>query len=347
MPNIARRLAILALFVLLLMALGLCGFWLLGAERLRGSLTAWEQDWRARGGEISHDDFRITGFPMWFRAEFDHPVVGWAGGQSPWRWRGPPVRMRASPFAPRAQAQFPGRHQLFLTVLGAPLDLNIEARTAVARFRQGGGETRYGLHGTGLDLLMNGETRLSVAQLDGEILQLRGATDHLKPSWRVSVELDDVMPPAELLPEHFRAKVDVASLQADVMGPFRPAFNRAAASAWRDLGGTVEITSLELRWGALTINAVGTMALDDELQPLAALTATVTGFNQTIDALRSTGAIQQREADAAKALLNLLAKSPRLLGGQPELSVPITIQNQRLSLGPIALFTVPRIDWPN
>lgn len=347
MPNIARRLTILACVVLALVLLGMSGFWLYGAERLRVGLAAWENAWRSQGGEISHDDFRVTGFPMWFRAEIDHPVIGRPQSSSPWRWQGPPMRVRTSPFAPRARAMFPGTHQIELTLLGTPIALTIAAKDAVGRYRRGGGRTLYSLHGDDFDVRVNGQSPILIEQIDAEVVQLRGAIDHLKPSLQFSLELDDVMPPRNILPAAFHKEIDVARLGGRVMGPFQPEFNRAAATAWRDLGGTVEIATLELRWGALSLTAVGTMALDENLQPLAALTATVTGFNETIDALRAAGAIQQKEADAAKALLKLLAKPPPLLGGPPEIAVPVTIQNQRLSLGPVALLTLPRLDWPD
>jgi hypothetical protein len=347
MPNIARRLTILACIVLALVLLGMSGFWLFGADRLRANLAAWENSWRANGGELSHDDFRVTGFPLSFRAEIDHPIVGLPQSRSPWRWQGPPVRLRMSPFAPRARANFPGTHHLNLTVLGTPVALTVQAETAEARYRRGGGETLYALHGDAFDIRVNGQTPLRIEQIDAQVVQLRGAVDHLRPSARFAIELDDVALPQDMFPAAFRKPIDTARLRGEIMGPFRPDFNRAAATAWRDLGGTMEITTFELRWGALTVNAVGTMALDEDLQPLAALTATVTGFNETIDALRAAGAIQQKEAEAAKALLNLLAKPPRLLGGPPEIAVPVTIQNQRLSLGPVALLTLPRLNWPD
>jgi hypothetical protein len=257
------------------------------------------------------------------------------------------MRLRMSPFAPRARAVFPGTHRLNLTLFDTPVALTIAAPDAVARYRRGGGETLYALHGEKLKAQVDGGLPVTIDQIDAQVAQLRGATDHLKPSARFAVEVDDVMPPQDFVPAAFRKEIDVARLEGEVMGPFQPEFSRAAATAWRDLGGTVEFSALELRWGALTVNAVGTMALDESLQPLAALTATVTGFNETIDALRAAGAIQQKEADAAKAVLNLLAKPPRLLSGPPEITVPVTIQNQRLSLGPVALLTLPYVVWPD
>src|SRR3989338_4618919 len=117
MANVARRLTILACVVLTLVAIGLSAFWLYGAERLRTTATLWEAHWRDQGGEISHENFRLNGFPLWFRVQVDKPVVGQPQSNSPWHWEGPPVRIRMSPFAPRGRARLPGQHRLDLTML--------------------------------------------------------------------------------------------------------------------------------------------------------------------------------------------------------------------------------------
>jgi hypothetical protein len=348
MTNVARRLTILACVVLALVAAGVSVFWLYGAGRLKSTVAILDSNWRAQGGVVSYQNFELSGFPLWFRVRVERPIVARPQSPSPWRWEGPTVRLRMSPFAPRGRARFPGEHKLDITMLGLPVALLVAAKDAEARYRDSRGETLYGVLGEELSVRVNDRPPLTVHGLDFEIVHFRDVIDHLKTSAHFAFELDDVMLPQGSLPEQFRSqKIDLARFKGDVMGPFEPSFKRAAATAWRDTGGTVEVSELELRWGPLNIVAVGTVALDENLQPLAALTATITGFNETIDALTTAGTIQQTEADSAKALLNLLAKPPRLLGGPPEIAVPITIQNQRLSLGPVALMTLPLVEWPD
>ena len=64
MTNIARRLTILACVVLVLVAAGLSAFWLYGAERLKQTVANIEGNWRAQGGELFYENFRLDGFPM-------------------------------------------------------------------------------------------------------------------------------------------------------------------------------------------------------------------------------------------------------------------------------------------
>jgi len=348
MVNVARRLTILACVVLVLVALGISGFWLIGAHRLKGTVANLENNWHARGGESSHENFRLSGFPMWFRVLVDKPVVGFPQAPSPWRWEGPPVRIRMSPFAPRGRAQFPGQHQLDFTAFGGPVSLAIQARDAEGEYRGRSSQDHFAVHGDKLAVTVNGQPPMMIDRIDLDLVSLHGVTDHLKPSAQFTVDIDDVKLTQGSLPEQFRNQlIDLARLRGEVLGPFTPKLDRPSATAWRDLGGTVEITSLELRWGQLKIVGLGTMALDANLQPLAAFTATITGFNEAIDALAATEVIQKNEADAAKSLFKLLAKPPRLLVGPPEIAVPVTIQNQRLAIGPITLMMLPLIEWPN
>ena len=78
---------------------------------------------------------------------------------------------------------------------------------------------------------------------------------------------------------------------------------------WRDDGGTVEIESLAVRWGTLTVDARGTMSLDDRNRPLAALSATVRGHRAVVHSLVQAGTLRPSEGAAAKIALSVLSKS--------------------------------------
>ena len=58
-------------------------------------------------------------------------------------------------------------------------------------------------------------------------------------------------------------------------GPFHD-FN--GLIQWRDKGGTVEVTRLNLDHGPLRLNGEGTFALDRDLQPVGTLTVRVEGL---------------------------------------------------------------------
>ena len=78
---------------------------------------------------------------------------------------------------------------------------------------------------------------------------------------------------------------------------------------------------------------------------MAALKATVAGFPETLDALAAAGALQKEKARPAKSFRPLLAKSPAP-AAPPELTLPLTLQERTLSVGPVPLAKLPPIRWP-
>ena len=113
---------------------------------------------------------------------------------------------------------------------------------------------------------------------------------------------------------------------------------------WRDNGGTAELKTLKIGHGPLKVHTEGTLALDNKLQPIGALTAKLEGFYQTIDALKALGVVTARNAITAKVLIGVLSRAP-VDGGPPVLNLSITAQNQNLYIGPIRLLKLPKVNW--
>ena len=112
---------------------------------------------------------------------------------------------------------------------------------------------------------------------------------------------------------------------------------------WRDAGGIIEIDTIQGTYGALKTHAVGTVALDKDLQPLIAMSAKFQGFFPAIDAFKKAGYIRSGDAAIAKLVLGVLSKrGPK--GGR-SISLPLTLQDGQLFAGPVPLMAVPAIDW--
>ncbi len=110
---------------------------------------------------------------------------------------------------------------------------------------------------------------------------------------------------------------------------------RALLGAWSKAGGTLELKSLIVDWGALGMTTSGTLALDAELRPLAALTAEIEGYGAVLAALADAGTLKTRDAKLATTVLDLLAKPAP--DGARVLTVPVTAQNGTLFVGPLSL----------
>jgi hypothetical protein len=160
---------------------------------------------------------------------------------------------------------------------------------------------------------------------------------------RVSVE-------AITLPESMHAALGPHIASATVEGVFAGAIPtgaadaEAAAKAWRDSGGAVDVRRIALGWGPLGVSGSASVKLDAALQPDATATLRLVGMEETLTALAAAHVIAPRAAQTAKAVAGLMAHAPDG-GGAPGVEVPLTLHEGTLSLGMIPLAVLPKLDW--
>jgi hypothetical protein len=164
---------------------------------------------------------------------------------------------------------------------------------------------------------------------------------HTDTALGVSLQMSDATLPAAV--PGFGDTLSGFSFSAQLKGALPPGQIVPALSHWRDDGGTIELQSLRLRWGSLLVDASGTLALDQALQPEGAFTAVITGQDAAVDVAVKTGALKPSDAGTAKAVLGLLARPNA--NGDKALTVPMTIEKQKLYLGPAKLANIPPIPW--
>jgi hypothetical protein len=138
---------------------------------------------------------------------------------------------------------------------------------------------------------------------------------------------------------------DISQLSSDlrVTGFFGPKANIKSLDKWRDSGGIIEVRAFKTNYGLLMIDAVGTVALDKKLQPIAAMSAKFKGLFSTINRLKETGYIRPSDEALVRVILGIF--STRVGNGRRSISLPITLQDGQLSIGPASLMKVPLIVW--
>ena len=151
----------------------------------------------------------------------------------------------------------------------------------------------------------------------------------------------DVVLPSDLA-EGLGDSLAFLDIDASVVGPIPSERGTSEAiTAWRDAGGTLELTDFRIRWGPLGIESSGTIALDGAMRPIAALTADIIGYGDVIDALIMSNLIPLGDAFIAKVAFNMLAEKPED-GGPPVLrSVPVTAQDGILSVATVKVAELP------
>lgn len=311
--------------------------WFYAAHRVREGLPQWAAAMRAQHLDLSWQGLRIAGFPLAFRLKFGDAVVRDRDPRLSADVRVPALTASARPWNP------------FVWQLDLPAGLT--AATA-------GGALVSAPAATGTAAVVGAGARLWFAVSEPRVTadtahvaarrvylwlllppQPPSAPD--EAALGLALEVHDLTLPQ--VPQPFHNPLDEASLGITVMGPVPRGPPREAAALWRDAGGTLEVDHVALRWGALRLTASGTLALDDDLQPIGAFSGGVEGYGELIKALVAAGRLGKREAGLATTALSIFSK--RGAGGRPQITTSFRIQNGEMFLGPLKIGPVPHIDW--
>jgi hypothetical protein len=335
----ATRRIVLSLTGIVLVALIVyAAYWHYVAGKLREQLGPWAQARATEGYDIHWDDAEIGGFPGAFRFDFTNltfgtlrpvPVAVDAGSASAWAM---PWNLKHWEFTTPSGARVvePGGSAGF-TMRRVDGAVDVEGRVVAAI-----DVTAIDLSGLGLAQ----GTKIGSAEAHIE-LPATPPQSHTDPALSLSLQLSDASLPMAV--PGFGNTLSGFSFAAQLKGALPPGQIVPALTHWRDDGGTIELQSLRLHWGSLLVDASGTLALDSALQPEGAFSAVITGQDAAVDVAVKTGALKPSDAGAAKAVLGLLARPNG--NGDKALTLPMTIQNQRLYLGPAKLANIPPIPW--
>jgi hypothetical protein len=333
-PRIARRL--FAGFGLLLILAGGYGLWWhYLSETLRDDLDHWVAEQAAAGWKISTGTVAVSGFPLHVVFSLSAPGAVDPSGNF---WQGPPLAVAIPLLDPRRpHLEAPGLHVLAIkghdsvsiSADGAAADLVIDD---------------HGFHEVTLALVTASAGSLHVGRLEIQLRRLAvGKVDHTVPSWGLQVSLDNLGLPEDprLL---FGSSISAVRLETHLAGSLSGGPVKQSLAVWRDDGGTLEIDTLSIEWPPLALSGKGTLALDRDLQPILASSCNVRGLLKAIDALTSSGVVRPQDAGFAKLAFGLLMKTDK--DGTQSLSVPLTVQNRQLSVGPAKLLELPALVWP-
>ncbi len=336
-----RRAGWFAALLLALLALAYAGLWLHLAVGVQDRVLAWIEEQRARGMTVRYDSLESSGFPLAIRLHIANPGIGAPHAALPWGWEGEHLQLLARPWSREAiQVRTWGQQMLAFPFAGrmATHAGTLTEGRASARFSGSAMERlELSLHGLSLRPEPPGRTDLAVAE--GKATAWRGDG----AAWALSLSARELSLPW-LQASPLSRTVQGLTAEAHLRGGLESGPLIESLENWRDGGGTVEIGEFALRHGPLRLSADGTLALDAGLQPIGAMTARITGFFETVDALKKQGLVKPRDAVTAKMVLGVLSRRPAD-GGPASLNLPLTLQERRLYAGPVGLLQVPEVDW--
>lgn len=332
-----RRVVLSVTGLVLTVLIVYAAYWEYTAGLLRDRLQRWAEARAAAGYLLRWDKATVGGFPGAFRLDFTNLSVG--------AMRPLPIAMNAT-VASAWSMPWNLHHWDFSAPDGARL---VEPTGSVGFdvHRLGGAidlePTMTALDLTALDLAGIGLAQgVGIGDLEAHIeLPARPPQSHTGTALTVAVQVNNATLPKAI--PGFGHRLSGLSFAAQVKGVLPPGPLDRALAEWRDAGGTVELKSVRLRWGSLLVDASGTLALDRALQPEGAFSAMITGENEAVDVAVMTGTLKPDEAAAAKEVLALLSKTDA--GGRKVITLPITIENRALFLGPARIAKLPPIPW--
>ena len=327
--------------------------WFAGASQLKSGVEEWIAQRPATGLSATVGRLEIGGYPLAFKLIARDPKLVFlpppGSGQAAWSAGFARAVAETAPWRPREfRIELTGEHNFeFGSGPGRQALRGETGRVrAAAAFDSEGFPEFLSLDLQEIDL-ENGRGRPAYAIASARLSARRrpdGDGEGFTPDLRFTIAADGVNAPAlKRLP--LGNALQRVLLEARLVGDFPLENVLESLGAWRDRGGTLELDKLDIRYGRLGVQASGTLAVDRNLQPIGALTARLEGFLGTIDALREAGIIRPRDAAMAKLVLGALARRPA--GGGPRtLSLPLSVQDRKLSAGPVPLMDIPEIRWP-
>jgi hypothetical protein len=319
-------------------------YWFVLADRLDAAVQSWIAERRAEGLRVSDEGRKSSGFPGLLTISIVKPAIG-SSGEFVWAWHGALLKLHMQPWdLSHVIFDVGSANDLTWTAHGAQQESHVATSRALASMILSGGEIER-MDVDIRDLASTG------AGLGGQIaagrLQLHERTNHgedrTRPpnSFEVAVEAEGLVLPSDIAGP-LGPSVPTLSVDAMMAEPLPRGLDRMAA--WRDDGGSITFNSVNVVWGPLDARGSGTLTLDKEMRPLGAFAAEIRGLGGVIDTLVKAGQLRATDARTAKIALGLL--SARDDKGAQVLSAPITAQDGKLFVGPIALLRLLPLPLP-
>jgi hypothetical protein len=336
------RLGLAILAALLVTAGAYSAYWFVVAGRIKEGVAAWAQSARAEKIDVSWREIRVNGYPAGFLVELEAAALRDNGLIPAPELRTPLLLGTARPwdFANWRLAAPEGFSGELIGPDGRkPLKMRAQAADgAVSIEPEGGWKLWLRSH----DANIEAADRIHISSADAwVIVPQKPPGEHTDPTAALAVDARQVRLPAPVGP--LGDTIDDLDFGVTLKGAIPGGKLAQAMAAWRDWGGTIELDNLKLRWGALGATATGTIALDQELQPIGGFSGAIQGYDQIITALVQSGHLRPTDAGLARIALTMLAKAGP--DGRPEIKTAFTIQNGQMFLGPAKLGQAPRITW--
>ncbi len=326
----------------LLLVLADAALWLAAQRALARGFDRWAAAMAARGVVVTAGQARAGGFPTAATRSFALRLQ--AGDAA---LRSDRVVLRLSPTDPGT----------LRVDLPAPVGVSVPGLPPLA-LASADWRVTARLDGSGIVATDARGLRLAIAEAGGPPRDVQAALLHLQAqpvgeALNLVGSAQSIVLPAPLPGEAWPLGRHVASAAFELVAHGRlpqPTdaagwLDRAALAAWRDSGGALDVRRLAVGYGPLGVSGGGHLALDAELQPTGQASFQLLGYAETLDALAAAHVVTAHAAQAAAAVLGLLARAPAD-GGAPEVPLGVSLRDRVLTAAGFPLLRLPMLTWP-
>jgi hypothetical protein len=328
-------------------------YWQIASVRLRNGLQAWIAALRSQGWDVSAGALSTSGWPQAATVIVPNLTLRHAGPDIPGTlsWASADVTVSLSLYHP-TQLEIGLTGPQHIRIGDAPdVIVTGEQIGLTAGLLHQEDTLPLTLHAQNLRIEPAGGGWHLTAGLLNADAEVTPAAAQSEPAVTFAVSTEAIALPATM---KWPLGSNISSLSVDgaLNGPLPQVRNITGwAEAWRDAGGSLEISHFALGWGSLGLTSTATLALDDQLQPMGSGSSRLVGYAETLDKLGASGVLSRSAAIAAKAVLSLMAGTGMAGTADTEapsaVDVPLTLQYRTLSMRQVPLVRLPELDWPD
>jgi hypothetical protein len=326
-----------------------CG-WFYGAQKIRTALDEKIQFHQHHShAQITHQGMEIGGFPFGFHIKIKSPSVKISHGhfhQFTATWEGEGLHFHLYPWNwKELKGRLEGAHHMRVftgTPLTSLVELHLHDAGLVASLTRRGRLSEGTLTGIQAQVVVKNNPYPTLID-QGQITLYRGtqvSDQKRRAMWGTKIQCHGVhLPILPLTP--LGQTIQEVSIDSFLLKPDLPFRDWADfLQAWREEEGALELNRCHLSWGPVTLGLNGTLSVDQNLRPMGSMSASVSGFAEAIDALVTNGIMDKGDGRVGKLALSLLANQENK-EGPPSVSLPITAQDGRLTVGPLMFMPLP------
>ena len=328
------------------------GGWYFLSTQLQSGIEGWIEQQKKAGVQIRYAGQQRSGFPFAVKMTFDQPVIASDQKSISFVWQGQQAIVTVKPWNIRdGHIDLSGPQKIGIVNGNKTATWRGHARVLSADINfKSSDQIKLAMNFKQIDMKAEGTKkaespqRVQLERGRVVVIQHRQAkSTQLTPSLSFAADLSELQIPKSLpmLLGHQFSKI---AMKVDVLGPMPRTIQSRPLLTWRDAGGTIEVEHFEIDHGPLNLKTKGTMAVDENLQPVGAFSSQIYGFFDVISVLQKRKLIKSNIALTARLFLGVLAKRQGP-GQRPRLDVALSVQNQKLFIGPLAIAKLPFIDW--